>query len=110
MKRNEPTGVGDILSHLIRTTALGEQLRQAEVWKRWPEIAGRHLAPHGRPLTLRDGTLVIEVRSAVWMHRYTYHKWTIIRRINAFSRRELVSDVFIQLAKDEDPLPPQDEA
>jgi len=43
------------------------------------------------------------VDSAVWMNKFSYRKWEIIRRINRQAGIELVSDLFLKLASDEEP-------
>ncbi|MCC6699681.1 MAG: DUF721 domain-containing protein [Candidatus Hydrogenedentes bacterium] len=107
-KDQEPAGVGDILASMVKKTTLGKQLRQAQIWERWPELAGQRLCGHGHPVTVRDGTLYIEAYSAVWMHRFAYAKWDIIGRINRMAGHELISDLFLQLGQDAEPGPSQD--
>ena len=62
----------------------------------------RLLAEHGHPKDLRERRLRVIVDSAVWMHKYSYCKWEIIRRINRRAGKELVSDLFFLLADDAD--------
>lgn len=109
--RSKPTSVGNILGSLTRNVKcaekaglekLGKQLEQAAIWDNWPEIAGVYLAKHGRPSGIKDNRLHIEVDSAVWMHKYSYKKWDIIKRINRLARKELVSDIFVELASEDD--------
>ena len=100
MKKHDPKGVGDILEGMKESTALGRQLDQAAIWRRWPEIVGQELSPHGRPQTIKDNQLRIEVDSAVWMHKFSFHKWAIIKRINRMAGKELVSDIFLVLLED----------
>lgn len=101
MSRNDPQSVGKILDSLKKTSSLGDQLEQARIWERWNDIAGGHLAAHGEPKTIRDNILYVEADSPVWMHRYAYRKWDIVKRINRMAGRELVSDVFVVLRADE---------
>lgn len=108
MKREDPKSIGDILADLQKTSELGVQLRLAEIWSRWPEVAGPHLAAHGRPRGIRDKVLHIEAESPVWMHRFAYRKWAILGRIHRILREELVSDLFIVLAEEPDDPPSQD--
>lgn len=97
VKKKEPAKLGDILSSLTKTTKLGKQLEQAGIWEHWPELAGPHLAEHGRPARIKDNVLHIEVDSPVWMHKFAFRKWDIIKRVNLMARRELVSDLFLAL-------------
>ena len=97
MKKNDPASVGDILKSLLKTTDLGKKMQQSKIWEEWTAVAGRKLAGHGRPHGIKDQTLVVEVDSTVWMNRYAYHKWDIIKRINRMYGREIVSDIYILL-------------
>ena len=90
-----------------KKTRLGKQLRQAQIWERWPEMAGQQLCGHGHPQTVKDKTLYIEAYSPVWMNKFAYHKWDIINRINRMAGQELVTDIFILLSEDKEPRPSQ---
>lgn len=96
----EPKNISDILDSMINSTQLGEHLEHARIWKHWPELAGYDLGLHGRPKDIRDGQLRVEVDSAVWMHRYALKKFEIIKRINRFAGKELISDIFVILYDD----------
>jgi len=100
LKKHELSSVGDILQKMTRETPLGENLRQAEIWKHWETIAGPKLSRHGRPQSVRDMQLRIEVDSPVWMHKFSYRKWDIVRRINRMARREMINAVFLVLIAD----------
>ena len=100
MSQHRTYSAADILKNLIATTPLGRVFEQAQIWDNWPEIAGAVLAAHGRPKDLREQRLRVIVDSAVWMHKYSYCKWEIIRRINRMAGKELVSDLFFLLADD----------
>lgn len=104
MTDDEAQDISQILESLKANSKLGETLEQAQIWERWAELAGPELAPHGQPLSVRDGTLTIEVDNAVWMHKLSYIKTDIIEKINAFLTHEKVSEIFMTLkSEDEDP-------
>ena len=96
------TAVGDILQDLVKDTPLGESLEQARIWEQWEIIAGPRLAEHGRPVAIQDKKLRIEVDSTVWMNRYAFGKWGIIRRANGIAKKELVNDIFLLLMDEEE--------
>ena len=101
MRKREPASIADIIEAMQQQGPLGKQLEQARIWEHWTELAGPALAPHGSPVSVREGTLTIDAESPVWMHKYAYHKWAILKRINRMAGSELVSDLFIRLASDE---------
>lgn len=101
-RRSAPAEIGDVLRGLIKGSPLGQQLEQARIWEEWETLAGSRLAPHGKPVGIRDGVLRIAAKSPVWMHRYAYQKWRIIERINRMANKELISDCFITLDSEEE--------
>lgn len=107
--KKEPSGVGEILESLKAKTRLGKQLNQAQIWERWPELAGQYLCGHGHPQTVKDQTLYIEAYSTVWMNKFAYYKWDIIKRINRMAGEELVSDIFLLLSDDSPSASSQDD-
>lgn len=100
----DPSRIGDILNQMARTTPLGDQLQLAEIWERWEDLAGQQLAAHSRPKLVRDKQLRVKVDGAVWMNKFGYRKWQIIKRINRMARKELVSDIFLVLLADGESL------
>lgn len=104
--KGAPTGIGDVLAGLQKTTKLGIQLEQAKIWEHWETLAGPKLCQHGKPNSIRDGRLTVDVDTSVAMHRFTYRKYAIMRRINLMARKELVTDIFFRLAGDDDAAPP----
>lgn len=104
MSRDEPQDLSEILESLKATTALGRRLEEAEIWEHWQEIAGPELAPHAAPIGVRDGTLVVEVESSVWMHKFSYHKSKILEKSNNFLSQEKLSELYFALKpEDENP-------
>ena len=94
---DEATPISDVLRYLVKEGGLGEQLEQARIWENWPQLAGDPLWMHGRPVALRDGTLIVEAESAVWMHRFTYYRGRLTGRINKMAKKRLVEEVFVRL-------------
>ena len=107
MSHDEPESISDILKELKATTDLGRRLEEAQIWAHWRMIAGPELAPHAMPIGIRDGTLIIAVDSAVWMHKYSYRKSEIIDKSNGFLTEEKLSEVFFTLKDDAEDLPPE---
>jgi len=102
LQRSKPESIGDILAALMKTSELGEQFDQAQIWEHWPKLAGPYLCKHGRPQGVKDGLLTIEVDSPVWEHKFLFHRWRLMTRVNRMAGRELISDIFIKLAPDEE--------
>lgn len=101
MRKNDPVSAAEIVASLVKQTTLGKTLEQAQIWEKWEEIVGPKMAPHCRPVWIRDNTLRIEADSSVNMHKLAYRQWDIVKRINRIAKKELVGDVFIVLMDEE---------
>lgn len=108
MKDNEPKAIGEILAALKANGELSEHFEHARIWERWPEVVGARLMPYGRPLRIREKKLTIEIDGAVWMHRFSYRTRKIIAEANRVAGREIVTDIFLVLAEEEQDQGPQD--
>ena len=106
---DKPSRIDEILRQMARTTPLGQQLEQAEIWEHWEQLVGAQLAAHSRPKQVREKQLRVKVDSTVWMNKFSYRKWQIIKRVNRMARKELVSDIFLVLLADGETLDGPDE-
>jgi predicted nucleic acid-binding Zn ribbon protein len=96
----DPAHSADIIARLVETTKLGQNLEHAIVWQRWPDVVGRVMAAHCRPVWIRDGILRVEADSAVSMHKLSYRQWDIVKRVNLLTGKEMIRDIFLVLADD----------
>jgi predicted nucleic acid-binding Zn ribbon protein len=99
-------GINEILGRLKEQSLLGKQLELSLIWEQWEQIAGPALSKHGTPYAVDEGQLRVRVDSPVWMHKYAYHKWRIIKEINRRARKELISDLFVTLLPEDEELLP----
>ncbi|MCC6145461.1 MAG: DUF721 domain-containing protein [Candidatus Hydrogenedentes bacterium] len=103
-KKHNIEGISDILGRLKQESPLGHQLELAQIWEQWEAIAGPALSKHGVPYSVLEGELRVRVDSPVWMHKYAYHKWRIIKEINRRAHKELISDLFVTLLPEDEAL------
>lgn len=100
MSSNDPIKAGDVLAKLVKTGPIAKSLEHAQVWEHWEEIVGKQMAPHCKPVWVRDMTLRIEADSAVHMNKLSYRQWDIIKRVNRIAKKELISDIYIVLMEE----------
>jgi len=79
----EPQSAGSALQRLLEQLGLDRQLRTYRALMHWDEIVGAHLAQVARPLRIDAHTLWVAVKSHAWMQELTFHKRTILQRLNA---------------------------
>jgi hypothetical protein len=79
----EPHSASDALQRLLERLGLDRQLRTYRALMHWDEIVGAQLAQVARPLRIDAHTLWVAVKSHAWMQELTFHKRTILQRLNA---------------------------
>lgn len=68
------------------------------VFARWEAIVGPDIAAHARPLTLRDGVLVIGVEQPAWATQLNYLKADLLRRIGEATGSSEVTEVRVRVS------------
>jgi hypothetical protein len=99
-RRNDPSGLQEIIESIRKDPKFGKQFEFAKVWRHWPEVTGEELAPYGQPLGVRDDTLIVEVETSVWMHKYAAAKWRILNHVNGLVKGDLIREMFLVLSED----------
>jgi hypothetical protein len=107
MSGNDPQSVAQILAVLKTTTKLGAHLDHAQIWERWDDLAGPELAPRSHPMKVRKGLLTVAVAGPVWMHKFSYDKPVILKKINSILTQEPIEDIYLTIPTTDD-LKPSD--
>jgi hypothetical protein len=79
-RSGEPAGIGDVLDELLASPRWRPGTRLAELAARWDEVVGDRLAGECRPVSLADGTLLVEVSTAAWAVQLRFLDQEIRRR------------------------------
>jgi predicted nucleic acid-binding Zn ribbon protein len=79
-RSGEPAGIGAVLDELLASPRWRPGTRLAELAGRWDEVVGERLAQECRPVSLADGTLLVEVSTAAWAVQLRFLEDEIRRR------------------------------
>jgi hypothetical protein len=90
------SSVGDILNQIIKTNKLEPGLNQVSVVDAWKNLMGNGVNNYTRNVALRNGTLYVELTSAVLREELSYGKDKIIKMINEELGKEVVKEVVLR--------------
>lgn len=109
-----PKPVTEFLREVLQGTPLGERLRDAEIWRLWPDVVGQTIASRATPLRMINGTLTIAVSNGPWMQELSFLKEMIKDKINTTLGNEIVREIILKPGKvakpvvsDEEAIPPR---
>ncbi len=82
---------------------LAERLREAEIWRIWPDVVGAPLASRARPVRIINGTLTVAVSSAPWMQELRFMTAMMKEKLNSSLGAEVVREIVLKAGRVEQP-------
>ena len=92
---NEST-IADVLKEIIDKNKLQPGIDEVVVKDAWKSLMGNGVNSYTRNVILKNGTLYVELTSAVLREELTYGKEKIIALINEELRRDVVKNVVLR--------------
>lgn len=91
-----PKPLSDLMSEALSGLGLAERLREADIWRLWPEIVGQAIATQAQPLRIIGGTLTVAVSSGPWMQELTYLKAMMKSKLNDRLGGDVVKEIVLR--------------
>ncbi len=82
-QRSRPERLGDVLRDVLRDSGIGARVAEASVVPEWAGRVGDTIAAVTTPLRVSRGTLIVAVRSSVWLMELRLMERDILRSLNA---------------------------
>jgi predicted nucleic acid-binding Zn ribbon protein len=108
-----PLPLSDVVRVELTALGLSERLREAEIWRLWPEVVGQTVAARAIPLRIIKGILTVAVSSGPWKQELTFLKRMMIDKLNERLGGEVVKEIVLksgQIGRDAamTPMPPEE--
>ena len=94
---NDPRPVSDSLGPLAASLGAPAPRVLSTVFSHWEGIVGVDVAAHARPLSLRDGTLVVGVDQPAWATQLNYLKADVLRLVEEATGSGSVTEVVVRV-------------
>lgn len=95
------------LSGLVQENLVGlglaERLREAEIWRIWPDVVGAALATRACPVRIINGTLTVAVSSAPWMQELRFMTAMMKEKLNSCLGAEVVREIVLKAGRVDQP-------
>lgn len=85
-----PETIRDVLGRALRRSKLDSKFKQFEFKRHWDEAVGPAVAAHSRPERFSGNSLVVKVDSSLWAQELSFHKKSILKRLQRFLNTEKV--------------------
>ncbi len=95
-RTSNESSIADVLKEIIEKNKLQPGIDEVVVKEAWKSLMGNGVNSYTRNVILKNGTLYVELTSAVLREELTYGKDKIIKLINEELRRDVVTNVILR--------------
>ena len=96
MRKSNQQSIGAIIIKLLKNQKLEGRLKELDVLKLSEELLGKNLMKYINDLSVKNGTLIIKVKSAVVRNELSYQKSEIIKKINEQVGNEILKEIILK--------------
>ncbi len=96
MRKSNQQSIGAVIRKLLKNQKLEGRLKELDVLKLSEELLGENLMKYINDLSVKNGTLIIKVRSAAVRNELSYQKSEIIKKINEQVGNEILKEIILK--------------
>ncbi len=96
MKRSNTLSLGQAVSEFIADNRIGTKLKEVNLIIQWEELLGKTISRYTKNICIKNGTLYIEVTSAVVRSELFMMREDIISRMNERAGEILVKKIIFK--------------
>jgi predicted nucleic acid-binding Zn ribbon protein len=85
--------IGEALHDLVNDLGISGRLREYTAVTVWPEAVGGHIASMTEAKSIRNGVLVVKVKSAPWRQELLLRKKELLGNLNDLLGENVVRDI-----------------
>ena len=94
-----PRPLPALIQESLRGLGLAERLREAEIWRIWPDVVGATVAARAQPLRIINGTLTVAVSSAPWIQELRFMTGMMREKLNSSLGGEVVREIVLKAGR-----------
>jgi len=95
-----PEKVSDVLTRMLKTTALGHDFEHIEIYSNWRSAVGNEIARHTRIAGLKGNKLLVEVDSSPWLYELRcFRKKQLIEQLGKSLKKTKILDIEFKIAQ-----------
>ena len=96
MKKSNQQSIGIVIKRLLKNQKLEGRLKELDALELSEELLGKNLMKYINDLSVKNGTLIIKVRSAAVRNELSYQKSEIIKKINKQVGNNILQEIILK--------------
>jgi len=98
-KKGNLTHISSILDTTLKNYRPKSDMEMTRIWDTWTDAVGDEVAKNAKPEAFKDGTLIVNVSSSVWIQHLRFLENDMISNINQILNKKLVRKIKFKIAK-----------
>ena len=96
MRKSNQQSIGAVIRKLLKNQKLEGRLKELDVLELSKELLGENLMKYINDLSIKNGKLIIKVRSAAVRNELSYQKSEIIKKINEQVGNKILQEIILK--------------
>jgi len=96
MRKSNQQSIGIVIKKLLKDQKLEGRLKELDVLELSKELLGKNLMKYINDLSVKNGTLIIKVRSAAVRNELSYQKSEIIKKVNEQVGNKILQKIILK--------------
>ena len=96
MRRSNQQAIGTVIKKLLKNQKLEGRLKELDVLELSKELLGKNLMKYINDLSVKNGTLIIKIKSAVVRNELSYQKSEIKKKLNEQVGNEIIKEIILK--------------
>ncbi len=97
--KNDLIHISNILDTTLHNYRPKADLEMTRIWGLWAEAVGAEVSKNAKPAAFKDGTLIVNVSSSVWIQHLKFSENDIMVNINRLLNKIVVNRLRFKIAK-----------
>lgn len=98
-----PRPLSGVAQECLAGFGLSDRLREAEIWRFWPDVVGEAIASRAQPVRIINGILTVAVSSAPWMQELRFMTGIMKEKLNSRLGGDVVREIMLKSGRVEPP-------
>jgi predicted nucleic acid-binding Zn ribbon protein len=94
-----PLPLGDVARQEFSSLGLADRLREADIWRFWPEVVGPAIAARAMPLRIIKGVLTVAVSNGPWMQELRFLTAMMRDKLNERLGGDIVREIVLKAGR-----------
>ncbi len=81
------------IQNFLKKSGLKSGVEQQKALKLWDEAVGKKISKNTKPISVKNGTLLIKTTNPVWKQELQIQKTEIIKKLNNKIKKNIIKEI-----------------